>query len=164
MNAYLEASDTAVPATLRGEDRRAGKHRCDARRTQRAESCGVVDESCGPARALRAVWTSPWTTRARRPPPCPHSRASRPQAPQDDQQQEIPRNRTGQLTCYKTGQFYLLPTVNARWAKELPKPQDTTHRPREKGSPPRAASEETTLHAQRALVVEGHGVRSPSLW
>ena len=110
MNAYPEASDTPAPATLRDEHRRAGKHRCDACRTQRAESCGVVDESFGPARALRAVWTSPWTTRARRPPPCPHCRASRPQAPQDDQQREISRNRTGQPLCYKTGQFYLLPT------------------------------------------------------
>ena len=43
----------------------------------------------GPARALRGVWTSPWTTLARCPPPRPHSRASRPQAPQDDQQPRI---------------------------------------------------------------------------
>ena len=49
----------------------------------RGPSCGFVDESCGPARALRAVWTSPWTTLTRCPPPRPHSRASRPQAPQD---------------------------------------------------------------------------------
>ena len=49
----------------------------------RGPSCGFVDESCGPARALRAVWTSPWTTLTRCRPPRPHSRASRPQAPQD---------------------------------------------------------------------------------
>ena len=77
--------------------------------------CGFVDESFGPARALRAVWTSPWTTLARRPPPCPHSRASRPQAPQD-QQPVIHREQTGQPLCSKTGQVYLLPTGPARIA------------------------------------------------
>ena len=49
-------------------------------------SCGFVDEPSGAARALRAVWTvrgqrGALTTA------CPHSRASRPQMPQDQQQQ-----------------------------------------------------------------------------
>ena len=51
--------------------------------TTRGESCGFVDESYGPTRALRAVWAGRWTTLTRCPPACPHSRASRPQAPQD---------------------------------------------------------------------------------
>ena len=41
--------------------------------TTRGESCGFVDESFAPARALRAVWTRPWTTRARCPPPFAHT-------------------------------------------------------------------------------------------
>ena len=46
-------------------------------------SCGFVDEPFGPARALSGRVDKPWTTPGRRPPHCPHSRASRPQAPQD---------------------------------------------------------------------------------
>ena len=50
-------------------------------------SCGFVDESFGPARALRAVWTARGQ-RARRalPTACPHSRASRPQLHRTDNQ------------------------------------------------------------------------------
>jgi hypothetical protein len=64
--------------------------------TPSLSACGLVDESCGPARALRAVWT---THGPRRPPPtrsaspeparptgCPPSRASRPPGPQAQQQ------------------------------------------------------------------------------
>ncbi len=55
-------------------------------RHQEAEpSCGFVDESFGPAHALRAVWTARGQ-RARRalPTACPHSRASRPQLHRTD--------------------------------------------------------------------------------
>ena len=40
---------------------------------------GFVDESCGPARALRAVWTARGQREDALPTACPHSRASRPQ-------------------------------------------------------------------------------------
>ncbi len=46
-------------------------------------SCGFVDEPFGPAHALSGRVDKPWTTPWRRPPRCPHSRASRLQAPQD---------------------------------------------------------------------------------
>ena len=48
-------------------------------------SCGFVDESFGPAHALRTVWTARGQ-RARRalPTACPHSRASRPQLHRTD--------------------------------------------------------------------------------
>ena len=51
--------------------------------TTRGESCGFVDESYGPARALRAVWTARGQRGRVAHRLCPHSRASRPQAPQD---------------------------------------------------------------------------------
>ena len=47
---------------------------------------------------------------------CPHSRASRPQAPQD-QQPVIHRGQTGQPLCSKTGQVYLLPTHASGWER-----------------------------------------------
>lgn len=40
---------------------------------------GFVDESYGPARALRAVWTARGQRGDALPTACPHSRASRPQ-------------------------------------------------------------------------------------
>ena len=40
---------------------------------------GFVDESYGPARALRAMWTARGQREDALPTACPHSRASRPQ-------------------------------------------------------------------------------------
>ena len=92
--------------------------------TTRGESCGCVDESFAPARALRAVWTSPWTTRTRCPPPCPHSR---PQAPQD----QPPVILTGQhRSTLRRGCLHrLFKTTSA------PHSNRSQHRPRA-GSPP----------------------------
>ena len=95
--------------------------------TTRGETCRCVDESFAPTRALRAVWTNPWTTRMRCPPPCPHSRASRPQAPQD----QPPVILTGQhRTSLRRGCLHRpFKTTSA------PHSNRSQHRPRA-GSPP----------------------------
>ena len=92
--------------------------------TTRGESCGCVDESFAPARALRAVWTSPWTTRTLAHRPCPHSR---PQAPQD----QPPVILTGQhRSTLRRGCLHrLFKTTSA------PHSNRSQHRPRA-GSPP----------------------------
>ena len=88
-----------MPGTAAGAPKRAWL----AERRPREESCGFVDESYGPARALRAAWTRRWTTLAHRPPPCPRSRASRPQAPQEPQ--PVRGNRTTLVLQNRTGLF-----------------------------------------------------------
>ena len=95
--------------------------------TTRGETCRCVDESFAPTRALRAVWTNPWTTRMRCPPPCPHSRASRPQAPQD----QPPVILTGQhRTSLRRGCLHRpFKTTSASHSNR------SQHRPRA-GSPP----------------------------
>ena len=51
--------------------------------TTRGESCGACGRVLRTGASPAGRVDSPWTTLTRCPPPCPHSRASRPQAPQD---------------------------------------------------------------------------------
>ena len=70
----------------------------------------LVDESRAPARALWAVGTARGQ-RSRVAHRLPHSRASLAHNPTEPTTGDA-RGTTGQFMCYKTGQFYLLPT---RW-------------------------------------------------
>ena len=94
-----------------------------------------MDESYGPARALRAVWTR------RRAAPRPHSRASRPQAPQDPQ--PLRENRTTLVLQNRTGLLVANRPIPRKLRENSPfhsgSPSIQSNRPRERTPGPCAA-------------------------